>query len=150
MKPSDLPRLIAFLKDFEPIKIEIIKRILRTYKEDIISMNVDDQMFEKGIDSLGKQIGEYSPYTVKLKKAKGQRYDHVTGRDTGQMHEKATVKFGNEKFEITSYTNTAKEFTKAFTKDVWGLTPENMKKAANIVENNFAAYLRILIAEKFK
>ena len=52
----------------------------------------EDQMFEQGIGGTGQELGEYSPVTVELKKLKGQRTDHVTGRDTGRMHRSLRVK----------------------------------------------------------
>lgn len=46
------------------------------------------QMYELGIDAKGKELGDYAPSTRVAKQAKGQRYDHITLRDSGSFQDK--------------------------------------------------------------
>jgi hypothetical protein len=84
------------------------KKILSTIlnKKEIqlkaISLNIDSQLFERGVDIYGVSMrspfarpGEvYADSTIQEKREKGQPYDRVTLRDSGAMvkTEKAIVK----------------------------------------------------------
>lgn len=59
-------------------------------KELIIELQ-QERLFERGTDSEGASLGNYSDYTVEIKREKGQRYDHITLRDTGEFYESFTV-----------------------------------------------------------
>ena len=64
------------------------KKALEQNQQKIVELNVK-QLYEYGINSLGIRIDTYdpySPYTVRVKKEKGQPYDRVTLRDTGDFH----------------------------------------------------------------
>lgn len=93
-------------------KIRAIERIgnsLHTMTRAIVGNNVafltwavGEQMYEKGQDGYGKSLGRYSPYTVKKKKSKGQRYDHITLRDTGVFHKELQVVLDDDGFYLYS------------------------------------------------
>ena len=61
----------------------------------IIDLNTEgentSQLYELGVDSLGNSLGEYSPFTIPFKVEKGQRFDHVTLKDTGGFYESFMV-----------------------------------------------------------
>lgn len=59
-------------------------------KELIIELQ-QERLYERGTDSEGRSLGDYSPYTVEIKREKGQRFDHITLRDTGEFYESFTV-----------------------------------------------------------
>ncbi len=59
-------------------------------KELIIELQ-QERLYERGTDSEGASLGSYSDYTVEIKREKGQRYDHITLRDTGEFYESFTV-----------------------------------------------------------
>ena len=40
----------------------------------------------KGKDGQGESLGNYSPTTISIKQAKGQRTDHITLKDTGDFY----------------------------------------------------------------
>ena len=60
-------------------------------KQEIIKLNTRDQLFDNGINSLDNALGNYSEVTVRIKRRKGQRADHVTLRDTGQFYDSFKV-----------------------------------------------------------
>jgi hypothetical protein len=57
------------------------------FRKLIIELNTKSQLYNDGVDGNGKQLGEYSPFTIEEKKRKGQRFDHVTLKDTGAFYE---------------------------------------------------------------
>lgn len=59
-------------------------------KELIIELQ-QERLYERGTDSEGVSLGDYSPYTVEIKREKGQRFDHITLNDTGDFYESFTV-----------------------------------------------------------
>ena len=70
---------------------KIIISILNTseIKEFIIQME-QERLFNLGEDSTGASLGEYAPFTVVIKQEKGQRFDHITLKDTGEFYESFT------------------------------------------------------------
>lgn len=64
----------------------------------IIDLNTESQLYEKGVDSKGKELGEYAPITVSYFKPKAQaegrdgRTDHVTLKDSGAFYLSFKVK----------------------------------------------------------
>lgn len=93
------------MEDFFPILTKMfnkaetldVKKYLNKALDDkilqaqIIDLNTNVQMYEQGVDAKGISLGEYSYATIygtskyEGKKEKGQRYDHITLRDTGTM-----------------------------------------------------------------
>ena len=96
----------------------------------IIELNTEgqptSQLFEKGEDSLGVSLGEYSPFTVQLKVNKGQRIDHITLKDTGEFYESFDITPFRNGFLITA--NPIKDQDNLFVEygeDIVGLSDQN-------------------------
>ena len=102
----------------------------------IIRLNRDDQMFEQGIDARGDKIGRgyYKKPTQDYKEAVGQRYDHITLRDTQAFHKSMDVRFSKTEFEITADDRKESDLpggadvflTEIYGEDILGLTKENL------------------------
>lgn len=61
--------------------------ILKNYPEEIEDKQTE--MLYSGLDGSGAAISpEYRPFTVEVKKAKGQPYDRVTLKDEGDFYKK--------------------------------------------------------------
>jgi len=126
----------------------IIQR--KEFKDYIIHLNTNDQLFDEGIDSLGVSLGEYSPFTKEAKKEKGLPFDRITLFDEGDFHQSWEVDATNlnaDYFEIKADpikedgTNLFKEFGI----NVLGLTEENTSKLSNkLIEAIRIELLRIL------
>lgn len=86
---------------------DIVKKVLSepSIQTQAIDLN-QSQMYEKGVDSKGFSMGEYSPATIygtknfEGKIAKGQRYDHVTLKDTGAFYDSMKIVNSNDQFVI--------------------------------------------------
>ena len=94
---------------------------LDNIKELIIELQ-QERLFERGTDSNGASLGNYSDYTVEIKREKGQRYDHITLRDTGEFYESFTVTVLKDGIVLDANPN--KETTNLFSEygiDILGL-----------------------------
>ena len=64
-------------------------------KDLVIRLNTQgektSQLFELGEDSLGDNLGSYSPFTVQEKKKKGQPTNRITLKDTGEFYSSFNV-----------------------------------------------------------
>lgn len=128
-------------------------------KEFIISLNTEDQLFEKGINSEGvllKDIGGndftesgYSPVTIEIKKSKtgkGSKTANITLYDTGEYYESHKVKVDASGFEINA--DPIKDDTNLF--DEWGeeivgLTDESLQKLISFLLIKYLNYTRDVI-----
>lgn len=116
----------------------------------IIDLNTKNQLYDKGIDSEGRSLGDYSANTIEGttqyegKKQKGQRYDHITLNDTGAFYESFKVFLdSNSDFEITADTlKDTTDLIEEYGENILGLTEESLgilrEKAKEIIIN----YLR--------
>lgn len=94
---NDFERLLSSIERFNVN--EILREVWSNPRVQnfIIDLNTEgkptSQLFEKGEDSLGISLGEYSLTTIlgtsrfEGKLAKGQRIDHITLKDTGDFYE---------------------------------------------------------------
>ena len=104
----------------------------------IIRLNTEGEQTSqliRGVDSKGKQLdeigGEYSPYTVMIKKEKGQITDHVTLKDTGYFYQSFKTYWDNNEILIEADTTKANEYivedlTTRWGKDIIGLSEQNI------------------------
>ena len=96
----------------------------------IIKLNTQEQLFKKGIDSKGVTLGVYAPFTIEIKKSKGQPTNHITLRDTGDLYNTWTVKM--VKGDIVIDANFIKDGEDIIEKNrlsefVTGLTEESLQ-----------------------
>ncbi len=80
---------------------KIMSEVLRDerLKDYIIELN-QSQLYESGTDSNGQSLGQYQPYTVEIKRKKGQRTDHITLKDTGRFYNSFRIRVKSDGFEI--------------------------------------------------
>lgn len=95
-------------------------------EKDIVQLNID-QLYDLGQNSLGVSLGAYAPMTVRLKQEKGQPYDRVTLRDTGDFHRGFYLRKTGEGFEITSSDDKTQLLMRDWGKSIFGLDDESME-----------------------
>lgn len=108
----------------------------------IIELNTEgkptSQLYELGVDSEGNSLGEYSPYTIQFKIEDGQRFDHVTLKDTGDFYETFKVKPNKKGFELMANPNKDDDnLFEIYGKEIVGLTKDNQKLLLAFVETDF-------------
>lgn len=115
-------------------------------KDMIIQMNTEDQLEEDGIDSLGRILGGYAPSTIQEKIAKGQRYDHITLKDTGAFYDSWIVSVNADAIILDADDESLYDeplFT-VWGEDVLGLTEENLMHLQNAI---IERYIEIILNE---
>ena len=140
------------MKDFERLLKNInnldLNDIFKTLWSDnkvqqyIIKLNTrgegTSQLYNFGINSEGKSIGEYSDNTIQIKAFNGQPVDRVTLYDTGEFYESFIVIANQKGFKITA--DPIKEDSNLFEdwgKNIVGLTKENEELLLVFVEKDF-------------
>ncbi len=141
--------------DLEPIN-QLYKRIERIrdndiwffsvdddVREEIIRLNTIEQLYEQGIDSLGRQLGDYSPFTVQIKQMKGQRFDHITLNDTGAFYDSWVVTVATDSIDIDADDTSLydRPLFAVWGEDVAGLTDENLQYIIDMIKENYIKYL---------
>lgn len=106
-----------------------IESIVYQNKEQIIDLNRENQLFEMGIDSNGKNLLEYREATISIKIEKKQPIDRTTLFDTGEFYKGFFIKFNpsNYTLEIWSSDKKTTKLIEKYGKDIFGLIPKNIE-----------------------
>lgn len=110
IKLTAINNLIYGIKKLDEDKL--LKNIFadKFLQDYILDLNREDQLYDKGITADGISLGEYSPATIQGtsnfegKIQKGQRYDHITLKDSGKFYESFIFKPYKNYFLITANT----------------------------------------------
>lgn len=140
-----LQHKIDALKRFKNSKGELMRRLITEFDYIIIDMNVQDQLYERGITSTGQSIASYAPYspvTRMFKTMKMQPVDRVTLRDTGAFHKSFTVEATEFDFRIVPKDIKTEMLQRSYGDDIIGLTEENLNELMH--EYIFPEMLNIL------
>jgi hypothetical protein len=113
-------------------------------KEEIIRLNTEDQLYEDGVDSLNKKLGNYSPYTINLKNLKGQKTSHITLKDTGAFYDSFKVQVDRSGITIIADDESIYDIplTEDYGIDILGLTDENKAFLFDWLDENYNKYVR--------
>ena len=143
---ASIRNLVYRLRKFKDILSEELKDEIMKHEDVIVQMVARDQLYEQGVEGRGISIMDYRPYTartIKIKQKKGQPYDRVTLRDTGEFHSSLHVEFDDEGFYVTSTDDKAKYLLARYGKTIFRLTNENFTE---LLRN----YIRPELKEKLK
>ena len=95
-----------------------------------------DQMFA-GLRADDTEIGDeypYKPFTIAIKKEKGQPTDRVTLKDTGEFHRSIFVKFEGDKIIIDSDNDLRDKLVKKYGAKIFGLTKQSKTALIHVLE----------------
>jgi len=143
---TSIRNLTYRLRKFKDILDEELKNEIMEHEDVIIEMITRDQLYEQGVEGRGISIMEYQPYaarTIKIKKKKGQPYDRVTLRDTGEFYNSLHVEYDDKGFYVTSTDDKAKYLLARYGKTIFRVTNENLNELLN-------DYIRPSLKEKLK
>lgn len=143
---ASIRNLVYRLRKFKEILSEELKNEIMKHEDIIVQMVTQDQLYEQGIEGRGISIMSYQPYTAKtirIKQKKGQPYDRVTLRDTGEFYSSLHVEFDDKGFYVTSTDDKAKYLLERYGKTIFRLTNENFSE---LLRN----YIRPSLKEKLK
>lgn len=142
---ADVEPIVRLRKLFKGLDSDAIwfNAVDQEVKDMIIQMNTEDQLEEEGIDSLGRALGDYSPYTIIEKQLKGQRYDHITLKDTGKFYDSWVVTVIRDAIIIDAddVSNYDQPLFQVWGEDVLGLTEENMQILREVIADKYIEYI---------
>lgn len=113
----------------------------------IIELNTMGQLFNEGVDSLNRLLGDYAPSTreSKIRRFGASFPSHITLFEEGDFYDSFKVKvFNNGKFEITA--NTQKNDTdlaQRYGEEIIGLTEESTEILSEFVVKDLVQYVRV-------
>jgi len=116
----------------------------------IIELNTKKQLYDRGINSKGESIGDYSLYTKAIKDEKGQIFDHVTLNDTGKFYESFKVYVNSQKdFVITADTiKDTSDLIVDWGREILGLTDESLNVLRESAKNILIPYVKSVILQR--
>jgi hypothetical protein len=143
---ASIRNLVYRLRKFKDILSDELKNEIMKHEDVIIQMVVRDQLYDQGIEGRGISIMSYQPYTartIQIKQRKGQPYDRVTLRDTGEFYSSLHVEFDDDGFYVTSTDDKAKYLLARYGKTIFRLTNQNFTE---LLSN----YIRPELQQKLK
>lgn len=104
-----------------------VESIIQANAEQILDLNRQDQLYDKGEKANHVRLKEYAYFTVQIKQLLSQPYDRTTLFYSGQFYEGFYYKFdqGDYSLEIYSHNEKAPELVAKYGKEIFGLNDEN-------------------------
>jgi len=125
---------IRALKKFQDNTDQIVLDSVRLHETEIVDFNTQDQLYDKGMTGEGKRVKpRYKPFTVKIKKAKGQPTTRVTLRDTGDFHDSFSIEYQNGQFEIVADDIKTAKLVAKYGPQIFGLNDNSMQKTIDLI-----------------
>ena len=105
-------------------------------------------MYKDGIRSDGSKIGTYSNLTIEFKKIKGQKYDHITLKDTGDFYDSfkpfvdsnGDIEINTDPIKIDVFGDKTNLIEK-YGSNIVGLTSENIDKLNKVLIPKIRKYV---------
>lgn len=103
-------------------------RIINELEPLILDYVRERQLFDKGIDGKGNKLKAYTPYTIALKKQKGQVTNRTTLQDTGDFYNDFYLIAKNKELDIFSSNEKTTELTEKYGDDIFLMTVDHEKQ----------------------
>ena len=138
-----LNRAVSLQNDFAVHAIDTEQN-----RELMVKLNTESQLYDKGVDSEGVPLdeigGSYSPVTKKIKASEGQRYDHVTLKDTGDFYssEKAEFLYDGSVLFTADTIKDGRDLQDRYGRNILGLTDESKDILKPIFANDVITHLK--------
>lgn len=102
------------------------ENIIRRNEQEILDLNREKQLYDKGIDSNSRQLLAYKPFTIAIKRSKGEIYNRTTLLDTGDFYKGFKIKYNglSNPFNIFSTDSKSSDLVEKYG-DIFGLTEQN-------------------------
>lgn len=125
-----LKNLESRLKSFKNKTPEIIKEIIRNNESQIIEA-LQSQLYDKGVNGYSEELMKRKPYrpsTIKRKQRRGQPYDRVTLKDSGNFYRQMYLVCESDGFYITSRSKVTPMLTKKYGQAIFRLSDPTVTK----------------------
>ena len=114
--------------------------------DEIVYYITEIQLFKEGVDGLGDKLKQYTPFTVSIKKDKGQPTDRTTLKDTGKFYNSFKV-VANAGGEVKIVVNDIHDLTKKYGINILTLSDDGIEKIKPKVIEKIKEYvIRTLFA----
>jgi len=127
-----IPRVSKILKRAQNLDKNLIwiESMNEQVQDEIIRLNTEDQLGDKGIDSLDQSLGDYAPFTVRVRSSLGLQTDHIDFKVTGEYWESWDTEVRRDVLVITVNESRYDELVNdlGFSPDHVGLTIANWDK----------------------
>lgn len=121
------------LKSFRDNVGELVIDQAMKYQPEIIDMNT--AQLDQGLDGNGNPIEPgYTPFTVSIKRGKGQVTSHVTLEDEGDFRRAFFVTRGSRYFALGSDDPKTRKLEQKYGKDIFGLTEPHIDDVAELIK----------------
>ncbi|WP_418665452.1 hypothetical protein [Alistipes finegoldii] len=139
--------MIDALRNFRRREGEYLLGSVRENEAVVIDMNAEEQLFERGENRLGVSIADYRPYspvTVEEKRIRGQPYNRVTLRDTGDFESSFYIRYTGDSFEIAASDWKTDDLVRKYGKEIFGLNRDNLDE---LIRSYILPFLREKLIE---
>lgn len=139
--------MIDALRNFRRREGEYLLGSVRENEAVVIDMNAEEQLFERGENRLGVSIADYRPYspvTVEEKRIRGQPYNRVTLRDTGDFESSFYIRYTGDSFEIAASDWKTDDLVRKYGKEIFGLNRDNLDE---LIRSYILPFLREKLME---
>ena len=119
--------------------------IINRKKAEIIDLNRQAQLYEKGEDSLGLDLKPYAFFTVQIKQLLGQPFDRTTLNYSGAFYDGfyLTVDKDNLILTFNSTDRKTPDLIGKYGKNIFGLNYDNQQKLNyEIIKPELDKYIR--------
>lgn len=117
----DYMQKVKAVRDAIPQETE---NIIRKREQEILDLNRELQLYNKGVDSDGKNLLPYTPTTIFYKRQKGEVFNRTTLLDTGDFYKGFRIKITNGVLSIYSTDSKSIDLVEKYG-NIFGLTKEN-------------------------
>ena len=128
---------------------EVINAAVRFNEEEILALNTENQLFDRGIDSWPRKIEpRYAPRTIRDKQDKRQPTDRITLRDTGEFHGNFKISYNKDSIQFGARptfrngTDLTEHLKERYGELIFGLTPVNTRKLQEIIKDDIILILK--------
>ena len=139
--------MINALREFKQRENAYALDCVRENEAVVIHMNAEEQLFEKGENRLGVSISDYQPYspiTIEEKRIRGQPYNRVTLRDTGDFESSFFIRYTPDGFEIAASDWKTDDLVRKYGREIFGLNRENLEE---LIHSYILPFLRGKLVE---
>lgn len=134
-----LPVIAEKIKALEAWQRDAERHVIgeaRKYEAEILDWNTEEQLFQQGQDATGQAIQPpYRPFTVQVKRQKGQPTDRVTLRDTGDFHRSFRVDWRETEFQIEATDAKTYKLTQAYGPEIFGLDDAGRQELIDLIRD---------------
>ena len=134
---------IEGLKAIESQSNLLISTLIKVREKMIVAANVEQMNSGERAEKGRKILPRYAPSTVKYKRRKGQPFNRVTLKDSGDFHKSVYVTFTNKGFVLGARDSKVKYIEPKYTPEIYGLNEDNIKKLQDIVKGDMIKLVKL-------